>query len=440
VTGPEMLTPTEAMEVDAIIGRVFKASGLVRRGIGSVRQDVNVSVRGGERVEIKGVPQTWMIEKLTSVEALRQAAMLKIKDILKERGVTDKNLKTEEFDIAKILEGSKIDVVKEALAGNKAVKAIKLTGFEGIFGMPGQPGKTFADEVSGRLKVIACLDKYPNLATSDIPEQAGFNSEIWNSLKKACNCNAGDSLVATWGSHSDVAMALSEIKLRALDAIKGVPNETRQPMKDGMTDFERILPGPDRMYPDTDSPPVEISKDYMSKLKAELPEPAYLTEDRWQKQGAPRRIAEKCVVSQYSKLFDTIIGNSPLTPEVIWGALRTLKLKDKDELSAKSAGIVAVFKAFADNKITKDSMIDILKMLRPGGEIDIEKTISERRLLDIKDKAVQDVISEFIEETADCLFKRPESRIGYICGGVKKQLNNRVDGLMLQQEITAKIK
>ena len=440
VTGADMLTPAEAMEVDAIIGRVFKASGLVRRGIGSVRQDVNVSIRGGERVEIKGVPQTWMIASLTAVEALRQASMLKIKDILHERGISEKNFQAEEFDVCEMLSGNGIGVIESALSNNHTVKAIKLIGFAGILGMPGQPGKTFADEVSGRLKVIACLDKYPNLASSDIPEQAGFNIEIWNKLRSECKCATGDALIVTWGSYSDVATALSEIKIRAIDALRGVPNETRQPMKDGMTDFERILPGPDRMYPDTDSPPVEISRKYKEMLRAELPEPAYLTEERWLKSGAPQRIAEKCVVSQYSALFDAINGKSPLSAEVIWGALRTLKLKDKKEIERKKPAILRLFWAFTEGAISKDSLIDLLKMLRSGQDVNIEKEIAERKILDIKDEAIQAIIKEFIEETADCNFKRTENRLNYICGGIKKRINNRIDGLKLQDEVKSKIK
>ena len=440
ITAPEMLTPTEAMEVDAIIGRILKASGLVRRGIGSVRQDVNVSIAGGERVEIKGVAQTWMIEELTAIEAERQAALLKIRDTLKQRGITDKSVKSENFDLSRILSGCGIGLIENAIAQNQTVNAIRLDGFAGIFNTPVQPGKTFADEIAGRLKVIACLDKYPNLAVSDIPEMAGFNSVIWQKIQAGCGCKPSDAVIVTWGSHSDVATALSEIKLRAIDAVRGVPNETRQPLKNGITDFERILPGADRMYPDTDSPPVEISAEFLDRLRSALPEKSYNTEERWIKKGVPKDIAEKAVVSRHSELFDSIINSYNTPPEIVWGALKRLNQKDNSYSNEDNAQLLRLFEKYQNGELSKDSFFDILQTVDFEKDGNIDNLIKERKLLDIKEAAVQSIISEFVRETEDCLFKRPDDRIGYICGRIKERLKGRIDGKQLQQEVANRIR
>ncbi len=275
ITAPDMLTPTEAMEVDALIGRILKASGLVRRGIGSVRQDVNVSISGGDRAEIKGVPKTGMIERLTAVEADRQAALLGIKETLRSRGISDKTIHGEKFDFSEILADSESPLAKRARENGWKIKGIKLDGFARIMNVATQPGKTFTDELAGRVKVIACLDQMPNIAVSDTPEIGGFDESDWRKIKTACGCKHTDAVVATWGPEADLTTALSEIKIRAIEATRGVPFETRQAEAADVTGFERILPGPDRMYPDTDSPPVKISKEWLDRLRAELPEPAY---------------------------------------------------------------------------------------------------------------------------------------------------------------------
>ncbi len=54
VTAPDIKTPEQAKMVALKIGEILR-SCKVRRGIGTIRQDVNVSIRGENRVEIKGM-------------------------------------------------------------------------------------------------------------------------------------------------------------------------------------------------------------------------------------------------------------------------------------------------------------------------------------------------------------------------------------------------
>ncbi len=87
VTGPDMRTPQEAAEVGWICAKLVRSTHKVRRGIGAARQDVNVSVEGGTRVEIKGVPKITMIPLLTHNEAMRQWNLLRLREELKKRGI-----------------------------------------------------------------------------------------------------------------------------------------------------------------------------------------------------------------------------------------------------------------------------------------------------------------------------------------------------------------
>lgn len=435
ITGPDMLTPREAMEVDATIGRILKASGLVRRGIGSVRQDVNVSITGGSRAEIKGVPQTWMIEDLTSIEALRQHALLEIKEILRLRGINDQTIHGQKFDMADILRGAGISAVDQILAEDGAVKAIKIDGFAGILSISTQPGVTFADEIGGRLRVIACLDKMPNLAASDIPNMAGFNAEIWQRIKKACNAKHTDTVVVTWGSSADVATALSEIKIRAIEATKGVPNETRQAKNDGKTDFERILPGPDRMYPDTDSPPVEITGEFIDKLRLELPKPAYEIEEKWIALGAPENIAHKAVVSPYAGLFNQLINDRKISPHIAWAALNHLNLADRRVIDIQYSKIIGVFDAYKSGLISREGVCDILEEISRDGSMSLESHLMNHRLVDLKEQSTQNLICDLVKASADIKFKNANDRINYINGKIKRRLQNRVDGAALSREV-----
>ena len=88
VTAPDMKTPHEVADVAQLLRRIVRSTGGVRTGLGAAREDVNVSVTGGTRVEIKGVPRIPRIPRLTYNEAMRQWNLLRLRDELARRGVT----------------------------------------------------------------------------------------------------------------------------------------------------------------------------------------------------------------------------------------------------------------------------------------------------------------------------------------------------------------
>jgi len=439
ITAPDMKNPQEAMEVNALIGRTLKASGLVRRGIGSVRQDVNVSIAGGSRVEIKGVPQTWMVEKLTGIEARRQSELLSIRDALRARGITDKTIHGEKFDLEDLLRPFRIPLIEQAFARGWSVRGIKIDGFAGILNWPLQPGLTFADELSGRVKVIACLDQMPNIAVSDIPEMAGFSPEIWQQLRQKCLCKHTDAMVITWGPAADVTTALSEIKIRAVEATRGVPNETRQVFPGGVTGFERILPGPDRMYPDTDSPPIEVGRDILKRLRKELPSPAYRIEEKWIEAGVPPGIAERAVVSPMAEIFGRLI-ELEIKPEVAWSALNIIGVKATEYIQLMNGELESVFIAYRNRTITVDGLYAIMRSIKDGKVDSIHSEIEKHAVISVSDPVVQRAIEELIMTTANGQFTELSKRIRYISGRVKRKFGNRLDGALLAKEISSKLR
>jgi len=75
-TAPDINFPEQAKEVALHIGDVLR-SCKVKRGIGTIRQDVNVSVSGGSRVEIKGFQDPSMMVKTIDNEIKRQQNLIK---------------------------------------------------------------------------------------------------------------------------------------------------------------------------------------------------------------------------------------------------------------------------------------------------------------------------------------------------------------------------
>ncbi len=269
VTYPDLLTPDEAFEAGQNIRFLNRSSGHVRIGPGAGREDVNVSIKGGTRVEIKGVSHIKWIPELTHIEAFRQKALLSIKDELLKRVDDPKNWKPKfkiiNFDVHDIT----YPPIKEALEKGHKLIAVNLPDFKGMLSHFTQPGKTFADEICDRLKVIACLEK-PNLVHSE-DLQPVFDQKMLEKRSKLLGSEADDAQLVFWASDYDLQTAKNTIEERCRMAFEGVPNETRKSFPDGTTIFERVLPGADRMYPDTDSAPIPIKDEEIEELRKMLP-------------------------------------------------------------------------------------------------------------------------------------------------------------------------
>jgi glutamyl-tRNA(Gln) amidotransferase subunit E len=269
VTYPDMKTPDEVAEAANYIRFLNRSTDKVRTGIGAAREDVNVSIHGGTRVEIKGVAHISLIPELVHNEAYRQKSLLEIRnDLIKQiPNVEDWKLSHA------ILEDNNIRVISNKVRNNLNIQhilvAVNLPGFKDILSFFTGPGRMFADEISDRLKVIACIEK-PNMTHSedfrneDQDINFGYISELFDA-------KVSDAQVIFWSPEEDINTALETIEERCKLAFFGVPNETRKSFANGTTMFERVLPGADRMYPDTDSAPISISQELIDIAGSNLP-------------------------------------------------------------------------------------------------------------------------------------------------------------------------
>lgn len=303
VTYPDMETPWEAAEAAQNIRFIARSSGLARTGIGAAREDVNVSIAGGTRVEIKGVAHISWIPKLTHNEAFRQKSLLLIREELRKRVADPTKWKLNHIFLDPA-DWRHIPLLKQAGSEGWKLVSVNLPRFSGILSFFNQPGRCFADEISDRLKVIACLE-LPNMFHSEeiagvergtgsdssisaiadstvIPAQAGIQStntgsastlseSDWTRLRAELKAGDQDAQLLFWAPDEDIKTALETIEERCHMAFAGVPNETRKSLPDGITLFERVLPGADRMYPDTDSAPIPIHEEMIEAARQDLP-------------------------------------------------------------------------------------------------------------------------------------------------------------------------
>ncbi len=384
VTGPDMRTPQEAEEVGWVCAKLVRSTHKVRRGIGAARQDVNVSVEGGTRIEIKGVPQLSMIPLLTYNEAMRQWNLLKLREELNKRGINSETFKAESHDITSVIKKPHYLPIKYAVDNKLKISCVVLKGFVDLLHWGTQTDTYFSKEISDRVRVIACLTTIPNLIHSDSKTDT-ITSADWKKVKKFVNATDEDTLVIVWGSEEDIKMASNEIIIRAKEAAIGIPSETRQALSDGTNGFERILPGADRMYPDTDLPPKSLAEDRIQKIRSQLPEQFWKRIDWYKTLNIPADTIDELSISKFSELFKKAVNDFKINPVTASVALiqfpKRLRKEgyDSDQLTIEMMN--SIFKAYSEKKIPTDFILTAMRnSLELGMFVDeiIPEPISEK--------------------------------------------------------------
>jgi len=353
VTYPDMLTPDELKEAAEYIRFLNRSTGKVRVGSGAGREDVNVSCKGGTRVEIKGVSYNKMIPELSHNEAFRQWALLNIRKKLNDRIKDTSKWKIQHQEIDYRDYDLKYEPITDGLIDKYRIIAVNLPDFKGILSHFTQPGKIFADEICDRLKVIACLEK-PNMVHSEEIEPKVIE-ENFNKLKELFKANEQDAQIIFWAPDEDIPTALETIEERCQMAFEGVPKETRKSLLNGTTIFERVLPGADRMYPDTDSAPIPLENKYIDKLSKNLPKDVIDRYNQLKKWNVPEDTSTFIFRNNLFPLIEKIVKDLKLDPVFVGTFIgHKLKFVEGHYTSAEKfeyCKIYDLFKYLLDNKL-----------------------------------------------------------------------------------------
>jgi glutamyl-tRNA(Gln) amidotransferase subunit E len=441
VTHPDIQTPTEAGEVARLLGRLLRSTGKVRRGLGSVRQDVNVSIKGSTRIELKGISKLQYIPRAVAYEAQRQKSLLDIRDELRLRGITEKTLQSEHKDVTSVLKHTRSKRLKEVLKNKEKIHGIVLHGFAGIFEIPTHSKKTFRDEIVGRVRVIACLDVMPNIVSNAHFREIGLSRKEITSLKASFDTKSTDAIVLVWGNEDDVKTAIKEIKIRAVEATIGVPSETRQVFPDGTNDFERILPGPNRMYPDTDTPPTPISETSLERIRKGMPEPLWEVERRLTTLGLPKSVVTSLSISRHLKLFDKIRETLKVDPILVAvtleETLKWLRRKGNHVENLSDETLYQVFKQLSEKRFSKEALPTILAFLADNPEKTILEILIELKITPLSIEDLQSIVDTVVARCTNP--KAINCTFNMVMGEVMKAVRNRIDGEFVSDLVKIKL-
>ncbi len=400
-TGVLTYNPQEVMEVAYYIGHSIKMTGKAKRGLGTVRQDVNVSIEGGAKTEIKGVPDLSLIPKVIEYEVQRQLNLLVIRDELIKRGVKEEWFVKDFVDVTDIFSSTKSNLIRKVLDGGGKVIAIKTPGLRGgILGKEVQPNRRFGTELADRVRVWTSLS---GLIHSDELPGYGITAE---EVSKVSSRLGVDSFILLAGTNDkDLNDAVDVIIDRIKEALHGVPEETRAANPpDGTTKFMRPRPGAARMYPETDLRPIRVTPEMIEKAKLLIPEPIESRVSRYVSYGMSRELAMQVIRSPYYDLIDYLIEefqgkvSATLIANTLVNTLKSLQRDGVDISFITEEHLKSLFNVLAINTITKEAVPDIIKAWSKEPNKDINTIIKELGLSRMSYEEVKKVVFERAKE------------------------------------------
>ncbi|WP_406662051.1 Glu-tRNA(Gln) amidotransferase subunit GatE [Methanolobus sp. ZRKC3] len=437
-TDPDIISPAHARETAQQIGMLLRSTGKVKRGLGTIRQDVNISIAKGSRVELKGVQALDMIETMVEREVERQVNLLAIRDVLLERNAS---VCDTIFDVTDLFKETKSKVISKSLKKGK-VLAVLLPGFAGYVGREVQPGRRLGTEFSDRAKTsgvggIFHTDELPNYGITDDEVQA---------LRETLGAGVNDAVVMVADREKRARGAMESVIIRARETLEFVPEETRRALPDGNSSYLRPLPGAARMYPETDVPQVDISADYFESI--EIPELLTERAKRFVSDySLHKELAEKIVYSTHLPLFEQLMqeleGNQNITATLVvrtlTGTLPELKRDGVQIDKLQDSNFADVFSLVAAGELAKEGIDDVLRELAKKPSITAKDAAEKLGLGGIDTAQIENFIDNMITERQDFIKEKGPGAIGPLMGVVMGEFRGKADGKLLSDLLKQKV-
>ena len=422
-TGPDMHTPEEVREVAARLGSMLRATKRVKRGIGTIREDLNISIPGGARVEIKGVQELRRLPEYVQREVDRQIGLLAIREILLERKVAE--VHGQIIDLTPVMGDSKSKVIVSAMAKKGKVLGVALPGFSGLL-----------KSADGTLRLGAELAQYARtrgvlgIFHSDELPGYGIAPESVSALRRALSISEGEAFALCADEAGKAEAALNIAVQRANQARLGVPEETRDPQPDGGTVYSRPLPGANRMYPETDVRPIPVGEERMKQVRGSLPEmPERMVERFAKKYGVHEQQARQIVRDGYEELFEEFASEYDLGAVAARTFLSTfpeLEKEGQDITKLTDERLREAFQALHRGDFTKEALPQVLKKLIEGK--DVPEAVRELGIQKLDAGEAEQVVAGIVQEREALVRQKGMNAVGPLMSTVMEKLRGKVDG------------
>ncbi|QEF95096.1 Glu-tRNA(Gln) amidotransferase subunit GatE [Methanothermobacter sp. KEPCO-1] len=430
-TDPSISDPQQLRDVAYQIGQVLRSTR-VKRGLGTIRQDLNISIREGARVEVKGVQDLDLIPEIVEREVMRQLKLVEIRNTLRKRGASvDGDL----VDVSEVFR----DTASRIISSAESVLAVKLMGFHGLIGTEIQPGRRLGTEMADYAKKRGVKGIFH---TDELPAY-GITPEEVKALRDAVDASEDDAVVLVAHDRETAENALREVTKRARMAIDGVPEETRKALPDGNTQYLRPLPTSSRMYLETDIPLFSIEEEFIAGIRENLPElPSEKRERLMGEYGLSGDLASQLVKRNLVEEFEALAEfrvDVTVIASLLAYTLRELGREGHDMDVIGIDELRDAIRLLEEGKVSKDALRDIVACMADDG-VTAGEAAEKLDLLLLTEDEVEAVIDEIIELNHEMIQERGMGAMGPLMGQAMGRLRGRADGKIVNRILNSKIR
>ena len=441
-TEPFEVELTEIKKIALSLGRILRSTKKVKRGLGSIRQDVNVSIKdgGGVVIEVKGVQQLDQLEKVVEYEAKRQHGLLKISKKIQEKNwIYDKE---DSKDITELFSECKSKIIQTALKKNQKIMAITFRNMAKMFGYSPYEGIRLGKEVAELVRFFGIggvfhSDELPNYGVEEIDLEK---------LKKFSKINENDAFLILASPEEKIHTVIDQIILR-IEYIKnhGIPIDTRLATQTGETKFLRPRPGAARMYPETDIPPIIITKKELLEAEENIPKSwDDSIKELETKYKLNPQLAEQIFDSRYIGLFEKIVEKIKTNPTFVASILcSTITNLERSGLNSdllKNEEILKLFNLLENGEIAKESIEIIFESIMSGKSKTTEEAMKNASIESVNEEEIEKIIVDIIEKNEGIIKNQKERAIGPLMGIVMKELRGKASGEIINSLLLKNIK
>lgn len=431
-TDPSMHHPEQVREVAYMIGQVLRSTN-VKRGLGTIRQDLNISISEGARVEIKGVQNLDLMSTIVENEVTRQLNLIDIKKELNERNA---EVLEEIHDLDELFENTESKILKSA----ESIKAVVLKGFDGLIGREVQPGRRFGTEIASYAKKRGVS----GIFHSDELPAYGITQEEVDKVSEFLDIGPEDAFIIVAHDEDIAISALEEVKRRANLGFEGVLEETRKSLDDGNTEYMRPLPTANRMYLETDIPLFKITDEMVEPIKNNLPELPDVKKERIIKEyNLSEDLANQLVKRLEADVFEEILSDVDVNPTPVASLLaydlREIKRERYDISILTTQHFKDLFQLLADGKIAKDSVTKLATAIIESPEEDVTTIAESNNLTLLSEDEVCEIIANIVAKNENMVKERQMGAMGPLMGMSMKELKGKADGSLVNKIVKEEI-
>ncbi|HSB56567.1 MAG TPA: Glu-tRNA(Gln) amidotransferase subunit GatE [Nitrosopumilaceae archaeon] len=433
--------PDEIKKIALTLGRLLRATKKVERGLGTIRQDVNVSIQGGNVIEVKGVQKLDQLEKIIEYEAKRQHGLSIIADKIKNLGIGRIAKEEDVKNVTNTFKDCKSKVIQKALEDGNIVKAIRIKNFSGMFGFEPYQGIRLGKQIGELVRFFGLGGVFHS---DELPNYGIEETEI-REIKKILELQQNDAFLILAGDIKKVEPAIESIIKRIEDAKVGVPAETRAATIEGETVYLRPRPGASRMYPETDIPPIIVTETELTHAQKMIPKSwEEAISDLQKMYNLNQQLTIQVFDSSYSDLFEVICQDKRVSPNfvasVLCGTITNLERQGLEAKLLKPSEILQTFKLLADGEIAKESLEIIFSSIMSGKTNSAEEAIKRASIIKVDSTELEKILDDLVKSNLNIIYEQRERSIGPLMGIAMRTMRGKVDGQKINQILERKIK